>query len=136
MYGSWKYINQMEEWHKQHFKTKLIQKHRSPLQRGNHLELDTILFLDEEDKAIYQSLVSFNQWSISVEDLMSIWLSRQCWTFTMHLEEVTLIGWSKHIGTFVSIDTARFLSALTSQTTLTYQIYRKHKEDVLSMHQC
>ena len=55
----------MEEAHVQHFKTKPNQKHKSPLQKGDHPELDTTQFLDEKEKEIYMSLVGSAQWSIS-----------------------------------------------------------------------
>ena len=42
-------------------------KHRSQLQKGDHPELDTILFLDEEGKEIYQSLIGCGQWNIPIE---------------------------------------------------------------------
>ena len=62
-----KYIDRMEEAYVQYFKTKLVQQqHRSPLQKGDHPELDTYLFLNDEEKEICQSLVGSNQWSISI----------------------------------------------------------------------
>ena len=45
-----KYIDRMIESYEQHFGVKPDMKHRSPLQKGNHPELDTIPFLDEEGK--------------------------------------------------------------------------------------
>ena len=59
-----KYIDRMEDL--QHFKTKPVQRERSPLQKGDHPELDTSPFLDENDKEIYMSLVGSAQWSISI----------------------------------------------------------------------
>ena len=50
-----KYIDQMIEAYEQHFGIKPNMKHRSPLQEGDHPELDTTQFLDEEGKEIYQS---------------------------------------------------------------------------------
>ena len=41
-------------------------KHRSPLQKGDHPELDASPFLDEEGKMIYQSLTGCGQWNISI----------------------------------------------------------------------
>ena len=52
-----KYINHIEEAYIQHFRTKTVQKHRSSLQKGDHPELDTTPYFDENDKEIYQSLV-------------------------------------------------------------------------------
>jgi hypothetical protein len=41
-----RYINKMEDAYKQHFKESLNQKHRSPLIKGDHPELDTPKFPD------------------------------------------------------------------------------------------
>ena len=45
-----KYIDQMMESYKQHFGKMPEMKHRSPLQKGDHPELDTSPFLDEDGK--------------------------------------------------------------------------------------
>ena len=52
-----KYVDQMEEACIQHFKTELVQKHRFPLQKGDHPELDTTPFLYDDKKEAYQSLL-------------------------------------------------------------------------------
>ena len=49
-----KYINQMKEAYIQHFGTKPVQKYRSSLQKVNHPEMDTKLFLDKNGTEIYQ----------------------------------------------------------------------------------
>ena len=41
-------------------------KHRSPLQKYDHPELDTTPFLDKDGKEIYQSLIGCGQWNISM----------------------------------------------------------------------
>ena len=56
----------MEEAYVQHFKVKPNQKHQSPLQKGDHPELDTTPFLEEKEIEIYMSLVGSAQWSISI----------------------------------------------------------------------
>ena len=56
-----KYIDQMIEAYEQHFGVKPDIKHRSPLQKGDHPELDTTPFLNEEGKEIYQSLIDCSQ---------------------------------------------------------------------------
>ena len=61
-----KYVDQMEEVYVQHFKTKPVQSHRSPLQKGDNPELDTSIFLNNEEKEMYMSLVGSTQWSISI----------------------------------------------------------------------
>jgi hypothetical protein len=52
-----RYINKMEGAYKQHFKESPNQKHSSPLVKGNHPELDTSEFLDQDGTDIYQLLV-------------------------------------------------------------------------------
>ena len=61
-----KYIDRMMEAYKQHFGVKPDMKHRSLLQKGAHPELDTMPFLDEEGKEIYQSLIGCSQLNISI----------------------------------------------------------------------
>ena len=61
-----KYVERMEEAYAQHFTTRPIQRERSPLQKGNHPELDTSPFPDNDEKEIYMSLVGSTQWSISI----------------------------------------------------------------------
>jgi hypothetical protein len=56
MNPSW-YIDKMEDAYKQQFKESPNQKHRSPLVKGDHPELDTSKFLDQDGIDIYQSLV-------------------------------------------------------------------------------
>ena len=48
-----KYIDRMMESYEQHFGVKPDKKHRSPLQKGYHPEVDTTPFLNEEGKMIY-----------------------------------------------------------------------------------
>jgi hypothetical protein len=55
----------MEDAYKQHFKESPNQKYRSPLVKGDHPELDTSEFLDQNDIDIYQSLVRAMQSAIS-----------------------------------------------------------------------
>ena len=45
-----KFIVQMIEAYEQHFGVKPKMKHRSPLQKGDHPELDTTLFFNEDEK--------------------------------------------------------------------------------------
>ena len=46
------YVKPMEEAYVQHFKVKPNQKHCLPLQKGDHPELDTTTFLDDDEKEI------------------------------------------------------------------------------------
>ena len=61
-----KYIDCMMEAYEQHFGTKPDTKHKSPLQKGDHPEIDTTLFLNEDGKEIFQSLIGCGQWNISI----------------------------------------------------------------------
>jgi hypothetical protein len=47
----------MEDAYKQYFKEKPNQKHRSPLVKGDHPELGTSEFLDQDGIDMHQSLV-------------------------------------------------------------------------------
>ena len=42
------------------------ESHQSPLQKGDHPELETTAFLDDEGIEIYQSLIGTMQWAISI----------------------------------------------------------------------
>jgi hypothetical protein len=66
MYEPSRYVDKMEDSYKQYFKVKPNQKHRSPLVKGDHPELDTSKFLDQDGIDIYQSLVGAIQWAISI----------------------------------------------------------------------
>ena len=61
-----RYVDKMEEAYKQYFKEMPNQKHRSPLVKGDHPELDTSEFLDQDGIDIYQSLIGAMQWAISI----------------------------------------------------------------------
>jgi hypothetical protein len=57
----------MEDAYKQQFRKKPNQKHRSPLVKGDHPELDKSKFLDQVSIDIYyQVLVGAIQWAISI----------------------------------------------------------------------
>ena len=61
-----KYVEKMECSYQQLFHCKPCQKVMSPLEKGDHPELDTTAFLDTEETMIYQSLIGAMQWSISI----------------------------------------------------------------------
>ena len=61
-----RYIDKMEDAYKQYFKELPNQKHRSPLVKGDHPELDVTEFLDQDGIEIYQSLIGAMQWAISI----------------------------------------------------------------------
>ena len=60
------YINCMEDAYYHHFKDNPNTKVKSPLEPGDHPELDTSPFLDKDDTKIYQSLIGAMQWAISI----------------------------------------------------------------------
>ena len=61
-----KYIEKMMDTYKKYFGEYPKQKVSSPLERGDHPELDTSEFLDSEGITIYQSLIGALQWAISI----------------------------------------------------------------------
>jgi hypothetical protein len=61
-----KYIEKMKENYKRLFGTKVKQTYRSPLEKGDHPEMDTSDFLDDNDTQIYQSLIGSLQWALSL----------------------------------------------------------------------
>ena len=61
-----KYIEKMAQAYEQLFGIKLGTKPRSPLEEGDHPELDTSEFLDDEDTQKYQSLIGSMQWVITL----------------------------------------------------------------------
>lgn len=65
-YAPIKYVDRMVIAYERMFGTKPSRKVRSPLDKGNHPELDTSDFLEEEDVQKYQSLIGSMQWAISL----------------------------------------------------------------------
>ena len=61
------YIKRMEDSYNQRFPgEKLNRKISSPLEPGDHPELDTSEFLDQDGTEIYQSLIGAFQWAITI----------------------------------------------------------------------
>ena len=61
------YLKRMEDSYKRLFPgEKIDEKVKSPLDPGNHPELDTSDFLDGDDIVIYQSLIGAFQWAVSI----------------------------------------------------------------------
>ena len=56
----------MEETYEQLFGEPPTDKLSSPLTKGDHPELDTTIFLGENDIEIYQSLIRSMQWVVSI----------------------------------------------------------------------
>ena len=62
-----KYVQKMQIAYKQLFGTEPPKKNvLSPLMKGDHPELDTSKFLDEDGILMYQSLIGSMQWSITL----------------------------------------------------------------------
>jgi hypothetical protein len=61
-----KYIEKMAQAYEQLFGVKLGTRAKSPLEEGDHPELDTSEFLDDEDTQKYQSLIGSLQWVITL----------------------------------------------------------------------
>ena len=61
-----KYIEKMSQSYEQLFGVKLGTKPKSPLEEGDHPELDTSEFLDNDDTQKYQSLIGSMQWVITL----------------------------------------------------------------------
>ena len=61
-----KYIDKMEESYERLFGEQPNDKVVSPLVKGDHPELDTSIFLEENDIEIYQSLIESMQWAVSI----------------------------------------------------------------------
>ena len=56
----------MEESYLQFFGENPTQRISSPLERGDHPELDASNFLDQEKTEVYQSLIGAMQWAVSI----------------------------------------------------------------------
>ena len=61
-----KYIEKMIDGYTHMFKEKPKMKYSSPLEKGDHPEMDTTEFLDEVGIQMYQSLVGSLQWAVSI----------------------------------------------------------------------
>ena len=61
-----KYVKKMMESYERMFSTKPSQLYQSPLEKGDHPELDTTELLEEEDVTKYQSLIGAMQWAVSI----------------------------------------------------------------------
>jgi len=61
-----RYIDKMVDTYVRLFGTKPSTKPLSPLEKGDHPEIDDLEFLDDDGIQMYQSLVGALQWSISI----------------------------------------------------------------------
>ena len=62
----WEYISKMEDSYVHQFGEKPKQYVQSPLESGDHPELDASEFLNENGIEIYQSLIGSMQWAVSI----------------------------------------------------------------------
>ena len=61
------YIDQMQAMFQQRYPNdKINEKISSPLEPGDHPELDTSEFLDPDGTEIYQSLIDVFQWAVTI----------------------------------------------------------------------
>jgi hypothetical protein len=61
-----KYVEKMMASYEQFFGSKPSQKFSSPLEKGDHSEIDTSKFLDSTETQQYQSLIGAMQWAVSI----------------------------------------------------------------------
>ena len=61
-----RYIDKMVDFYKQLFGEQPNQKYKAPLEKEDHPELDTSIFLDEDGTTIYQSLIGSMQLTVSI----------------------------------------------------------------------
>ena len=130
----------MMELYKQYFGKKLDIKHRSPLRKGDHPELDTTPFLNEEGKIIYQSLIGCGQWNITIRRFDThtafMSMSRYCTVPREgHLERVKRIyGYLRrfcHFKIRFWVDELDYFNVPPIQDyDWEYRVYGKHEEDI------
>jgi hypothetical protein len=61
-----KYVEKLTETYVRHFGTKPSTTVTSPIEKGDHPELDTTEFLDPDDVTLYQSMIGALQWAVSI----------------------------------------------------------------------
>jgi hypothetical protein len=61
-----KYVEKMMGSFEQFFGCKPSQKFNSPLEKGDHPEIDSSAFLDSTETQQYQSLIGAMQWAVSI----------------------------------------------------------------------
>jgi hypothetical protein len=63
---STQYLSKMVDMYQRHFGAKPRHVYHSPLEKGDHPEMDTTTILDYEKTSIYQSLIGALQWIITI----------------------------------------------------------------------
>ena len=61
-----KYVDKMVATYEQHFGSKPSQRFSSPLEAGDHPEINSSEFLDATETQLYQSLIGALQWAVSI----------------------------------------------------------------------
>eukprot|EP00977_Amphora_coffeiformis_P026533 scaffold27548_cov95-Amphora_coffeaeformis.AAC.1 len=61
-----KYLQKITENYERHFGSKPRTVYLSPIEKGDHPEVDTTEFLDEEKIKLYQSLIGALQWIVTI----------------------------------------------------------------------
>ena len=135
-----KYIDWMEEAYVQHFGIKPVQKYRSPLQKGDHPELDTAPFLDKKRNEIYQSSIGCGQWNLSIGrfNTQSAFMLISKYRTTPregHLERVQWIyGYLckyRHYKIRLQVDKPDYSNVPEiPDHDWEYSVYRKHEQDI------
>ena len=100
------------------------QKHRSPLVKQNHPELDTSEFLDQDGTDIFQALVGAMQWAISIGrwDIQSVVMTLSSFRF-------------RHFKLQFCVDEPDYSGLLKVQDyDWEHSIYGNPTKDILKMH--
>jgi hypothetical protein len=98
-----KYLQKVTATYERHFGGKPKQVYHSPLEKGEHPEMDTTDILDSEGTSLYQSLIGALQWIVTIErfDVMTVVTPKilpTCWTPTIPLLPDRFIRRNKRRG--------------------------------------
>jgi hypothetical protein len=98
------------------------QKVSSPLDKGDHPELDTSELCTEEQISQYQSMIGSLQWIVTIGRFNVHTAVMTMSGFRMLLELATLTDYSEYTDTYLRCDSRPFALGLKNQTSLTYPI--------------
>ena len=134
-----KYINKMIDGYMTLFKSKPKTNVSSPLEKGDHPELDHSELLDEEGISIYQSLIGSLQWAVSLGrlDIMTAVMTMSSFRTVPrrgHLERVkriySYITKMKHATIRVRTDEPDFSTLPSEPYKWDYSVYGNVKEEL------
>ena len=134
-----KYINKMIDGYMTLFKSKPKTNVSSPLEKGDHPELDYSEYLDEEGISIYQSLIGSLQWAVSLGrlDIMTAVMTMSSFRTVPrrgHLERVkriySYITKMKHATIRVRTDEPDFSTLPSEPYKWDYSVYGNVKEEL------